>query len=75
MNVRRTLSFVAAVAITSATVGALATLAHADDARAAPQQIVAFGDLNLRSVAGVEILYPRIERAAQEVCGPERRAG
>ena len=75
MNVRRTLSFVAAVAITSVTVGALATLAHADEAGAAPQQVVTFGDLNLRSVAGVEVLYRRIERAAQDVCGPERRAG
>jgi UrcA family protein len=52
---------------------ALAFSAHADASRADPvirgRSIVHYGDLDIDSQSGAEILLRRIERAAVEVCG------
>ena len=50
-------------------------VAYAESYDRPPTQIVRFGDLNLNSRAGVEVLYRRIESAARDVCGPAEDPG
>ncbi len=45
---------------------ALGCVAHADEA---PQVHVRYADLNLATGAGATVLYQRIRRAANDVCG------
>jgi UrcA family protein len=49
-------------------VGMLAGVTHAAEAEV-PSQAVRFQDLNLNRDAGVQVLYKRIQRAANQVCG------
>jgi UrcA family protein len=65
-------------ALASTTVAALTFapgFAHADTADEVLTKTVRFQDLNLDNRSGVESLYRRIENAAGEVCGPDRRTG
>jgi UrcA family protein len=56
------------VVATALAVGMLAGVAHAAEAEA-QAQVVRFQDLNLNTDAGVQVLYKRIQRAANQVCG------
>jgi UrcA family protein len=56
------------VVATALAVGMLAGVAHAAEAEA-PVKAVRFQDLNLNTDAGVQVLYKRIRRAANQVCG------
>jgi UrcA family protein len=47
-------------------VGMLVGVTHAAEV---PTKAVSYADLNLSSDAGVQVLYNRIHRAANEVCG------
>jgi len=48
----------------------LAQMTHAADLRFdVPTQAVKYHDLNLNTQTGVQVLYKRIERAANQVCG------
>ena len=49
-------------------VGMLAGVTHAAEAEV-PAQTVRFQDLNLNTDAGVQVLYKRIQGAANQVCG------
>jgi UrcA family protein len=49
-------------------VGMLAGVTHAAEAEV-PTQTVRFQDLNLNTDAGVQVLYQRIQGAANQVCG------
>jgi len=52
------------------TVGLLVGVAHgAEPGTDAPVKAVTYQDLNLKTDAGVQVLYKRIEGAAKEVCG------
>ena len=46
-------------------VGSAATPSHIDDAAVR----VSYADLNINNAAGAEVLYTRLQRASQEVCG------
>lgn len=46
-------------------VGPAATPSHIDDAAVR----VSYADLNINNAAGAEVLYARLQRASQEVCG------
>jgi UrcA family protein len=48
--------------------GVLTGVVHAGEADA-PTQTVRFQDLNLKTDAGVKVLYKRIQGAANQVCG------
>jgi|SRR5688572_32127886 len=52
------------VAVVSALVGGSAFA----EAPADPSKTVSYADLNLKSSAGVDVLYKRIKKAAYEVC-------
>jgi UrcA family protein len=72
MNIQNTKNAVrmtvVAIAAMSATV--LAGVTHAAEAGdTLPKQVVVFKDLNLNSNAGVQVLYRRIQGAADQVCG------
>jgi UrcA family protein len=54
------------VVATALTVGMLTGVAHSAEV---PAQAVRFQDLNLNTDAGVQVLYKRIQRAANQVCG------
>jgi UrcA family protein len=54
------------VVATALAVGMLAGVAHGAEA---PAQTVRFQDLNLNTDAGVQVLYKRIQGAANQVCG------
>ena len=41
----------------------------------APQMVVSYSDLNVQQSAGAQILYARIDAAAQDVCGPAPSIG
>jgi UrcA family protein len=61
-----------ALAALSATM--LAGVTQAQEATAGdnvPKQAVVYSDLNLNSNAGVQVLYKRIQGAANQVCGRE----
>jgi UrcA family protein len=47
----------------------------ADAVSDVPSLTVRYDDLNLGNKQGVKTLHHRIERAAQDVCGPSARAG
>jgi UrcA family protein len=49
----------------------VADAAQADEAL--PHKVVSFKDLNLSSTEGAAVLYGRIKRAANEVCGQADR--
>ena len=52
------------------TVGLLVGVAHsAEPGNDAPVKAVSYQDLNLKTDAGVQVLYKRIEGAAKQVCG------
>jgi UrcA family protein len=52
-----------------------ATAAAADTGADVPSLTVRYDDLNLGNKQGVKTLHHRIERAAQDVCGPSARGG
>ncbi len=56
------------VVATALAVGMLAGVTHAAEADV-PAQVVRFQDLNLNTDAGVQVLYKRIQGAANQVCG------
>jgi UrcA family protein len=52
------------------TVGLLVGVAHGTEpGNDAPVKAVTYQDLNLKTDAGVQVLYKRIEGAAKQVCG------
>jgi UrcA family protein len=72
MNTRNTknavrMSFVAFAALSATMVAGVSNAAEAGGV--ASQQAVTYKDLNLNSNAGIQILYRRIENAANQVCG------
>jgi UrcA family protein len=48
---------------------------YADEPAKAPALRVKVGDLDLTQHAGVEIMYQRLQYAAQQVCGPSNITG
>jgi UrcA family protein len=54
---------------TLAASGAMSSAARADD-EAPISKVVRFGDLDISKLAGAEVLYRRIQAAAQQVCAP-----
>jgi UrcA family protein len=70
-NVFRTNAIrVACVILSSAPITMVAVAAQAGESADAPRHmVVSFRDLNLSSTEGIAVLYKRIKRAAQEVCG------
>ena len=54
--------------VTAAVLATLVCGAALADAFPDPSQTVSYGDLNLKSQAGVATLYQRIKKAAYEVC-------
>jgi UrcA family protein len=50
----------------------IASVASAASTELAPTKAVAYGDLNVNSVAGAKALYSRLRAAAREVCEPVR---
>jgi UrcA family protein len=56
--------------VTVLSVASLAISVHADESIAqVPARTVHYSDLNLNTQAGTEVLYKRIRRAAEQVCG------
>lgn len=56
--------------VASAAVLALAAPAFAQDETTRPQErVVTYGELNLNSAAGADVLVRRIEQASAQVCG------
>jgi len=66
MSVRSIIFALAAVAAASLMTGAAISPAMAQTAESVT---VSFGDLNLASQAGRDVLYRRVSNAAREVCG------
>ncbi len=64
---RKNILFAAVAAVSFASVAQLAQAADAVDAP--PALTVHYSDLNLDSPAGAAVLYQRIRRAAEQVCG------
>ncbi len=54
---------------TLAASGAMSSTARAHD-EAPISKVVRFGDLDISKLAGAEVLYRRIQAAAQQVCAP-----
>jgi UrcA family protein len=65
IRLKQSTAWVALLALASAAAGA-----NPDDADEVQSENVNYEDLNLSTVAGVTLLYGRIERAARLVCGP-----
>lgn len=65
------------LAATSPLLTAPAHAAYAGPDISQPSTSVAIADLNLASDAGITLLYQRLQRAAETVCGPQdlRNAG
>jgi UrcA family protein len=61
--------YVALLIAATLSVVALGFNAHAGEAVGATTRAVAYADLNLDTVAGAKVLYKRIEKAAEAVCG------
>ena len=58
------------VALAAVTAAMVAGVSQADDlGDNVPQQKVVYKDLNLKSDAGIQVLYRRIQGAANQVCG------
>ncbi len=58
-----------------ATAFAAPCLASAESTGRAPAQVVHFSELNLNELAGVQVLYRRLESAARGVCRPALPTG
>ena len=71
MNSQNTTSAMRMTLVTLAALSAtmLVGVSHAADQDNVPKQEVTYEDLNLHTPAGVQVLYRRIHRAADEVCG------
>jgi UrcA family protein len=72
MNIQNTKNAVrmTVVAIAAMSAAVLAGVTHAaETGDTLPNQVVVFKDLNLNSNAGVQVLYRRIQGAADQVCG------
>ena len=61
-NLVKLLPLVAALAVSS--------LANASTSAEVPSIVVKYGDLNLKSSAGVKTLHARLRTAAKQVCSP-----
>src|SRR4030081_1576870 len=69
MNAQRAYGWIPVLLATMGAIG-LAAVARAGDAdHDVPKEVVKFADLNLNSPAGASVLYRRIQRAAERVCG------
>jgi UrcA family protein len=69
----KTINYWKNIGLATVTVLGMASLAigaHADESVVrAPARTVHYSDLNLNTQAGTEVLYKRIRRAAEQVCG------
>ena len=65
IRLKQSTAWVALLALASAAAGA-----NPDDTDEVKSENVNYEDLNLSTLAGVTLLYGRIERAARLVCGP-----
>mgnify|MGYP001813056303 CR=1 FL=1 len=54
-----------ALGLTAPAIGSAATPSHFEDVSVR----VSFADLNIHSQAGAKVLYARLKRASEEVCG------
>jgi len=65
IRLKQSTAWVALLALASAAAGA-----NPEDTEDVQSENVNYEDLNLTTLAGVTLLYSRIERAARLVCGP-----